>query len=150
MEQTAEIVRDLELSKTCKALLARLRSRELTLPEFLTECAFWAVKDGFDGLYPLQYPSKPADVKEYEQMSLERRIALNSQFYQDHPSINAYYDQYQMVKNRNAGTLEWLIRVLDYLPKEDIITRSKVEARIKDFEGGNEILDKVREVFNAS
>ena len=149
MTDTAEAVRDLNPPQVCKALLARLRSRQISMPEFLTECAFWAAKDGLNDLRSLPFPTKPQDVKEYEQMVLERRMALNASFYQDHPAINAYYDQYRMVKNHNASTLEWLCRVLEYLPKEDYITRQKVEARISEFEGGSELLDKVKEIFNA-
>jgi hypothetical protein len=149
MTETAEAIRDMNPPQICKALLSRARGGVIPMSEFLSECAFWAVKDGFADLRPLPYPTKPQDVFEYEQMTFERRLALNHQFYLDHPAVNAYYDQYQMVKNHNASNLEWLIKVKNYLPKEDNITRDKVEARIKQFEGGDELTDTIKQTFSA-
>ena len=125
----------------------------LTLEEFLQECVYWALKDGFDEIAPKQYPQKCLKVLEYEEMSLVKRIKLDNRFYDDFPEIMKYYKTKLWVDNQNRANLLWLKEILGYIPQEDTFVQDKIKARIKEFDYWkdkyNPLVEKIVETFDA-
>jgi len=146
---------NIHLSGTSKALLNKLQTKQITLDEFLRDCAFWAIKDGFDELEVLQEPTPPNTqaFREYDNLPLDRKQKVDTSFFVKNEEINKYYQQVNWVRQRNSGRLVWLKEIIKYLPQDDIILRQKVESRIFEFQAVQDKLsaeaDKIKEVFNA-
>ena len=143
-----EIIIDPRLPETGKRLLECLKKQEITLQEFLTECAYWSLKDGFQELTPKQYPShKPEKVIELEQKTIEQRNAMNwHRLFIDYPQVEQYYKAYWFVKHINFANLSWLQEILSYIPEDDTLSRKRIENRILDFNMIEDGLDKEAEI----
>jgi len=143
------------LSETSKNLLHRLRAKELTLQKFLRECAYWALRDGFDELSPLPLPTAPETeaFAEYENLSPFDKMKLDNQFFQRNPEINLYYGQVSFIKWRNKSILDWLEEIKNYLPLEDEIYIRRIDERRLDFKAFFDdnpiIVEKIRFTFRA-
>lgn len=113
----------------------RLDTKQITLQDFLRECAFWALKDGFDELriYPFPTPPRTEAFNEYERLSPDRKKKVDPDVFRKNLEILAYYTQVKFVENRNKDTLKWLKDILSYLPEDDFVSRKKVEDRILEF-----------------
>jgi len=138
---------DARLPETSKRLQERLVEKKITLEEFLTECAYWALKDGFKELTPKQYPSnKPQKVIELEQKTIEQRNAMDwHRLFVDYPQVEQYYKAYWFVKHINFANLSWLQEILSYIPEDDTLSRKRIENRILDFNMIEDGLDKEAE-----
>ena len=148
------IIPNPKLCETSINLHNRLvKSKELTLEQFLQEVGYWAIKDGFDELTPKQIPRKPQEVIEYEQIPIERRLQLKQEYFKERPGIKEWYRIANWVERQNADCLHWLKEILSYIPKEDVITRKKVENQIIEFQTREDGLSReaeaAKEVFNA-
>lgn len=125
-------------------LIGQLEGGKITHDDFMRECAYWAVREGFDDLKPLPLPTKPQEVFDFEQLPEYTREKLNNKYYDDHPVINSFYQQIRFVKDRNKTNFEWLREILEYIPQEDIPTRQKIENRIQDFIVGSDLPEGVK------
>ena len=139
-----EGVKKLIYSETALTLLTQLESNQITFADFMRECAYWAIKDGFDELKPLPLPTKPEEVFDYERMPKETRERLNEKYFQDHWEINSYYQQVKFVQVRNKVNFEWLNTIFSYLPEEDFINRKKVDDRLKEFIARADLPEEVK------
>ena len=144
-----------DLSGTSKKLLLRLRTKELTLQEFLRECAYWVLKDGFDELMPYSLPTAPDTeaFREYENLPFDRKSKLDSQFFFRNPEILDYYGQVKSVKWRNKYYLDWLQEIKRYLPIDDELSIRRIDGRVLDFQAFFDenpiIVQKVKSTFQA-
>jgi len=130
------------------ALLNKLQTNE----EFARECAYWALREGFDELRPHFYPTKPDKVIEYESWPLFRRARLKESFYNDYPEINSYYQQRFLIYWKNKATLEWLKEILRYIPPTDTLAVRRLDDRILEiqawFNDESPEVNKVIEIFD--
>ncbi|MFZ2602522.1 MAG: hypothetical protein WAX79_00775 [Candidatus Omnitrophota bacterium] len=133
MEGLKDFIQNPALPATAKNLLARLRIKNLTLEQFLAECAYWVLKDGSDELRPKPYPTMPKIAADYASMPQEKKDKLGLEYFSDNPAINAYYSQYFMIYYKNKYTMDWLNDILSYIPDEDIISKEIIKNRIADF-----------------
>ena len=151
-----DIFGNMKYPQTAKRLLNQLNIKELTLKDFLMECAYWALKDGFDELYPKPYPTPPNTeaFREYESLSLERKLKVNYDFFYKHPEINEYYQQKNFIKNHNNATLLWLKELQGYVPEGDSPSHQKIKNRILEFQAFlddiSPSVEKAKEVFDGS
>ena len=129
-----EIHIDPRLPETGKMLLLKLERKEITLIEFLTECAYWVLKDGFDELIPKQLPYKPQEVIELDNKTPAQRATMNwNAILLDHPRIKQYYDTCHYSKIANWSNFMWLKEILSYIPIEDTLSREQIKNRISEF-----------------
>lgn len=135
MEQIKEIIQNTGLSSISLNLFGRLRVKKLTIEEFMRECAFWALRDGFDELQPKIDPTRPQKVIELETMPLHQRLKLDyNKFYAEFPQVAEYYKQKLYIKNWNKAMLEWLNEIKKYIPEEDDVNQRKIMERILEFQ----------------
>ena len=138
-------------SERSKSLLKQLDSKELVLTEFLSECAYWAVKEGFDELKPRVLPTKPPRALEMEVKYFGREDAADwNKIYQEYPEVKGYHEQKLFVEHWNVSTKKWLKEMLGYIPEGDFPTRDKINDRLKMFvEVKDELLEKAKKTFEA-
>lgn len=114
-------------------LLNQLESKRLNLSEFLTECAYWYVKEGFDELKPRILPTKPPKAIEMD-LKYKNEKADWGQIYEDYPEVKGYHGLYRQVVDWNKSTKEWLTEMLSYIPEGDYPTRIKIKDRLRMFD----------------
>lgn len=146
---------NLTLSGTGKTLLNKLRAKEITFAEFMQECAYWTIKDGFDELRALPLPTAPGTqaFKDYENLLPAQKAKLDPIYFSKNPEINEYYRQVFMVKKHNIDVLNWLKEISAHIPKEDTITQQVIETKLLNlnvwFEDNSTIVEKTKEIFDA-
>jgi hypothetical protein len=146
---------NLNFSGVAKNLLAKLKAKDISLDEFLRECAYWAFKDGFDDLRVRPLPSRPRTqaFNEYENLTPDKKLKVDPQFFIKNPEINEYYSQASLVKNYNRANYDWLKKLKSYLPKEDEACLLKINTRLQDFinffNEENDFAERAKEVFSA-
>ena len=91
-------------ANTMAMLLRQLRTKEITLDEFLMQCAYWGVKT-LDDVYYRSLPSKPLVVVEYEQLSYYKRNRLTQEYYEDNPGVLKYYQEREKIVRMNKPDL---------------------------------------------
>jgi hypothetical protein len=129
-----DFVFDIELPAQSKRLLSSLKNREMTLDEFMVECAYWALKDGFDNLRPKPLPTKTAKVVEIEGFDIDTKAKFDyAKCYEKFPEVKKYYADRLTITNKNKADLEWLEQILRYIPERDEQAREQVEQRILKF-----------------
>jgi len=117
---------------TANMLLRQLKTKEITLEEFLMQCAYWGVKT-LDDIYFRSLPSKPLSVFEYEQLSSYKRQKLTQEFFYDSPEIMEYYDEREQIIRINRTNL-WKLRTYKkYIPESDAASHEKLNKKIMDF-----------------
>lgn len=147
------IPNNLKLSQTSLTLLTRLRSKELTIEQFLRECAYWAIKEGFDEIQPLHYPTPPNTQAFYDYQALPpfRKVKVEQTFFDKYPEILEYYRQCFWVKHRNKTHLDWLKEIQTYILEDDTLTLQKIDDRIFEFDawfdGLTEEAEKIKKIF---
>ena len=97
----------MDLPRRKHYLLRQLRSHEITLDEFLSECAEWAVETLGD-IHFIPLPKKPQSVIGYENIPEELVKSFNSEYYKDHPEVLPYYEEVKRVKTINQDLYNWL------------------------------------------
>jgi hypothetical protein len=137
-------------SERSKSMLKQLQEKKINEKDFLMECAYWALAEGFDELKPRELPLRPERVVE-----LERKYTIKEknetdwlQVYRDYPEVKAYYEIYEHVKHWNENCQLWLKDMLSYLPEQDKPNREKIEVRLKEFNVEEEQVTKVKETFS--
>lgn len=129
-----EFTQNPQLPATAKDLLRRLKDKELTLDQFLSECAYWVLKDGFNQLFPKVSPEKPSEANELENMPEHEQNKFNYlDYFNKNPKVRDYYEKKAESKNWNRGTEEWLEDMFKYIPEEDFVSRGKIRNRILEF-----------------
>jgi len=114
-----------------RTLLNKLSSKEISLDaEFDTECAYWLIV--CDDLYPWTLPLRPQKLLNYDGMFIEKRKKVTSDFWRQDIIYN-YLEKKQTVLNRNRELYQKLIEFKQYIPKEDIVTRSKYDFYISKY-----------------
>lgn len=116
-----------------KQLLADLQNKKISLPDFLKECAYWALEENFESLIPLTLPNMPAKVQEYEGYDFATIRKLDRKFYDYFPEISEYYHKLCWVINKNKATLEWLQEIKRYIPSDDVSIQTKIDRHIQGF-----------------
>jgi hypothetical protein len=149
-----DVFGDIRYPQTAKRLLAQLRAKDLSMVDFLKECAYWALKDGFGELTPAPYPTKPttAAFNEYDMLPPDRKLKIDPQFFYKNPEINSFAEQYNFVLNRNKAALNWLKEMQEYIPKDDLPSQTRIKNRIIEFQAQLDEVspeeERLKEVFN--
>jgi len=142
-------------SGTSISLSDRLKAKELTLDEFLKECAYWALKDGFDELMPVQLPTRPTTNAfiEFEGLPELQKAKLDPDFFRKHYEIIEYYQQVNSITWRNKYTLDWLKEIKGYLPADDLMSLQKLDNPILEFRAWFDdnpvMIEKIKDTFQA-
>jgi len=124
---------NIKLSTRSKDLLAKVRGGAISMAEFLQECAYWALMDGWNDIRPKPYPTASRKIIEYEHMPLSKRSGLNAEFFRDFPEINEYFHQKILVKAWNRDSVEWLKEIKKYIPANDQASHVKIDDKLKTF-----------------
>ena len=121
-----------QYSHTANMLLKQLRTKEITLKEYLMQCAYWGVKT-MDDIYFRSLPSRPMEVVEYEQLPYYKRNKLTQAYYEDNPGVTKYYEDKEMIVRSNKDSLWRLKTYKKFIPESDIKTHEKLDKAINDF-----------------
>lgn len=113
-------------------LLKQLRIKEITLKEFLMQCAYWGMKT-LDDIYSKSLPTRPLGVVEYEQLSYSKRNRLPQEYYEDNPEVMKYYEDKDRVLRSNKDNLYWLKEWKKYIPESDVKSHEKLDKKILNF-----------------
>jgi hypothetical protein len=119
-------------SHIANMLLKQLRTKEITLKEFLMQCAYWGVKT-LDDIYFKSLPSRPMEVVEYEQLSYSKKSRLTQAYYEDNPGVLQYYEDKDRITRSNRNSLWRLKTYRKYIPESDIVNHEKLDKAINDF-----------------
>ena len=132
MEDIEKALPQAQHSHIANMMIKQLRSKEITLEEYLMKCAYWGMKT-LDDMYFRSLPSRPLGVIEYEQISKYKRQKLTQEFYVDNPEIMRYYDERDKVVRINKTNL-WNLRTYKkYIPESDTVSHEKLDEKILDF-----------------
>ena len=132
MEDIEKALPQAQHSHIANMMIKQLRSKEITLEEYLMKCAYWGMKT-LDDMYFRSLPSRPLGVIEYEQISKYKRQKLTEEFYVDNPEIMRYYDERDKVVRINKTNL-WNLRTYKkYIPESDTVSHEKLDEKILDF-----------------
>ena len=148
-------VSDVRFSTTAKNLLNQLIGKQISLDGFLRECAYWALREGFDELRPHPLPTPPDTnaFKEFEALPKQKRDNVDPVYFRNNPEILSYYTQVNFIKSRNAANLFWLKEIKSYLKNEDELLLGKIAARIMEFNAWFDdnpvIVEKIKKTFDA-
>jgi len=113
-------------------LLRQLKTKEITLDEFLMQCAYWGVRT-IDDLYFKSMPSRPMAVVEYEGLSYSKRNKLNKEYYEDYPEVSRYYEDKNRIARINKSNLWRLKTYKKLIPESDTKAHEKLDKAINDF-----------------
>ena len=127
-----EIVLQGKYAHTANMLLKQLKTKEITLKEYLIQCAYWGLKT-MDDIYFKSLPNKPLVVTEYEQLSYYKRNRLTQEYYEDNPEVMRYYEERDKVIRMNKTDLLNLEIYKKYIPESDVKSHEKLDKRILDF-----------------
>jgi len=124
---------DIRFSGVAKGLLGKLSIKELTLKEFLRECAYWALREGFDELRTLPNPTLPstAAFTEFENLPPLKRLQIEQKFFEVNPEVMEYYKRKFWVYWHNYSNLQYLKEIRNYLPEGELLI-AKIDAMILD------------------
>jgi hypothetical protein len=132
MERIEEILLQAKFSHTANMMIKQLKSGEITLKEYLTQCAYWGVKT-LDDIYFMSYPTRSLEVIEYEQLSYFQRQRLSGEYFADNPEVMRYYDRKEWVETQNRTDLINLKIYKKHIPESDIKSHEKLDKKILDF-----------------
>ncbi len=130
MEQIEITEINKELSKISNNLLKKLTTKQLTLPEFLLECAYWYMDVTFNSISWKPNPTKTAGVRDFEKLSYKQRERLSDQYFEDNWQIDQYYESLYQIKRINVGNFNMMILVYRNIPEGDTINRGKLKEKI--------------------
>lgn len=117
---------------TANMLIRQLRTKELTLDEFLIQCAYWGVKTLGD-LYFRSLPTRPLEVVEYESLSYSKKSRLTKEYYEDNPGVMRYYEDKDRILRSNKDNLWRLQAYKEHIPESDVKSHGKLDKIINDF-----------------
>ena len=142
-------------SGTAKSLVDKLKAKDITLADFLRECAYWALKDGFDEIRPLPLPTPPNTqaFNEFEALTPDRQQKVEQKYFYNNLEILKHYQQALFIKHHNRYNLQWLKELRDYIPQDDTPSLAKIEQKILEFKAwlndNPVIVQKLKETFKA-
>ena len=113
-------------------MIKQLKTKEITLEEYLMKCAYWGVKT-LDDVYFKSIPTRPLVVVEYEQLSYSKRNRLTKEYYEDNPGVMRYYEDKDRILRSNKDTLFWLKEWKKHIPESDVKNHEKLDKAINDF-----------------
>lgn len=118
---------------TANMLLKQLKTKEITLEEYLMQCAYWGLKT-LDDMYFKSLPSRPTVVVEYEQMPYSKKNRLTDEYYEDNPGVTRYYEEKDSVMRENKTSL-WILQdvIKKHIPESDVKNHEKLDEKINDF-----------------
>ena len=122
--------KNLDNSSRKNKLYAQLQSKEITIEQFMLQCAYWALEN-IEEYSPLQEPMMPQKMMQYNNMSDEGKRKLGVDFWRDE-EVYTYTTGLLQVQNTNRANLWWLKQWLQYIPEDDIVARDKIVAKIKE------------------
>ncbi len=117
---------------TANQLLKQLKTKEITLSEYLMQCAYWGLKT-IDEVYFKSLPSKPTAVVEYEQLSYYKRNRLTQEYYNDNPGVLRYYEEKNKVTLINKTNLMHMEEYKKHIPESDVKNHERLDKKINDF-----------------
>ena len=121
-----------QYSHTANMLLKQLRTKEITLKEYLMQCAHWGIKT-LEDVYFKSLPSRPMEVVNYEQMPYSKRNRLTKEYYEDNPEVSRYYEDKDKVLRSNKDNL-WRLKIYKrYIPESDVENHERLDEKILDF-----------------
>lgn len=118
---------------TANMMLKQLRTKEITLAEYLMQCAYWGIRT-LDDVYFKSLPSRPMVVVEHEQLSYSKKKRLTDEYYEDHPGVMRYYEERDRIKRENKTSLWRLQEIIKkHIPESDVKSHEKLDEKILDF-----------------
>lgn len=125
----------------CLIYLRQKLNGEITLEEFEREIAYIVIQEehGFLNLRAKNLPPKPEVVKEYEKLKNKLSPSERDRYYAK-PEIRGYYEQVERIKNKNRANFLWLLSIREKLFEDDIESRRKVEALLREFSKENMVM----------
>ena len=132
MEDIEKALPQAQHSHIANMMIKQLRSKEITLEEYLMKCAYWGMKT-LDDMYFRSLPSRPLGVIEYEQISKYKRQKLTEEFYVDNPEIMRYYEEKDRIIRINKTNFLNLKTYKEYIPESDVKAHEILDKRILDF-----------------
>ncbi len=121
-----------QYSHIANMLIRQLRTKEITLDEFLMQCAYWGVKT-LDDIYFKSIPTRPLEVVDYEGLSYSKKNRLPKEYYEDHPEVMGYYQDKDRIMRENKDNLWRLEAYKEHIPESDLKAHEKLDKRINDF-----------------
>lgn len=119
---------DSEFSKTCTRLMQRKMADLIGWDEYNREWAYLIV-ESMKNVYPKIHPHRPKEMTGYDGLSESDKMALGKD-----PLVRAYWSEVVQVENWNKAQLAHMVEALQYIPKEDVVTRGKLNERITRFQ----------------
>jgi hypothetical protein len=132
MEDVDKVLPQDQHAHLARMMLKQLNRGEITLEEYLIQCAYWGVKTLGD-IYFKSLPSKTLEIIEYEQISYFKRQKLSQGFFVDHPGIMRYYEERDRIILENSNSLLRLKEYKKYIPESDLKSHEKLDKAILDF-----------------
>lgn len=116
---------DLNLPKTGREYLRKLRAKEITIQEFDEQIAYWTIQH-IDSMRWKPSPSMPAEVAEYmSNKQRDSKYTVSDSFWQqDH--IKAWRATDVHIRCENSGNWHWLQELKRCIPKADVPAHSKI------------------------
>jgi hypothetical protein len=144
-----------KISNLSLALNRRLRAKEISLSEFLRECAYWALREGFDELTPLSFPSEPKSEAfiEYNNLLPEKQAKVDLEFFRKNEEILSYFQQIAFIRQKNKAIMGWLKEIKGYLPPDDEVMFRRIDDRLFEFQAFFDdnplMIEKIKNTFEA-
>lgn len=99
--------------------------------KFLRLCAYWALKDGFDGLIPTPFPGKPLELVQYEALPYKEKQAVKPEFWL---GLKDHLVEHERVLNFNRDNYRWLKDIKSRIPEADTDNHQRLDARIEEYQ----------------
>jgi len=122
-----------ENSTLLNTLLKKLKTKQITLSEYFTECAYWFMTDIFDTIKWKPRPTKPSDVISFERLNYNQKERLSDDYFYDNWRIVEYYESVYKILHINIGNLQNMIKVYQNIPEGDVLNRDKLKKKIDFF-----------------
>jgi hypothetical protein len=132
----------------CSSLSKQFSKGEITLKDLEKEVAYVALKYGFDDIKLRYTPERISEMIEYDELSSMEKINLKTDYWQQE-NIKKYIYLCKIVKNENQANIEWLNKLLTFLPEEDLESRQKILDKLGKF-GYTEEVKSALNVFEGN
>jgi hypothetical protein len=120
------------LPKIGRKLLAQLQSHELTMDQFLLECAMWMLET-LDDMRFRPNPTIPEDMSEYyRQKQSDYNYKVDRSFW-DQPHIRQYKAAESEIRAINRSNLYWLNEMQRLIPKDDQVNHAKIQRVMRGY-----------------
>ena len=123
---------NLQLPIIGKELLSKINSRQITIPEFDKECAYWMMGD----ISTMSYKDdvhKPDIIVNYEgERDRDPKYQVAPSFW-SRPDVKDYMAQKRSLLSQNHANWHWLHFIKKHIPKEDMINHRKIAMAIASY-----------------